>query len=61
MLEQIDDAFELDEEEYQAKYGPAVLTPAEREHGKFIRREWDAYHDINVYEDGYKEYISIGD
>lgn len=41
--------------------GEPNLTPNEKIHGKVVERRFGAYHDINIYEDGYEEYIYIGD
>ena len=30
-------------------------------HGKLVERRWEAYHDVDVYEDGYEERHYIGD
>lgn len=57
LLEQIDDAFEMDEEEYTAKYGQTESESwlTDPEHGKVV--DWwpgDGYHHpCPVYEDGY--------
>ena len=59
-LDMLDDFFELSEEEYLSKYG-VNLTPNEREHGKCVDMKFSSYHDIYVYEDGYEEWVYIGD
>lgn len=53
-LEQLYDAIELDEEEYQAKYGKCeeYVHPV---HGKIVSSFQEAYWDGVIYEDGYRE------
>ena len=55
--EMIDDAINMEPEEYAKKYG----EPKEEPHGRLVDVKWMAYGDLRIYEDGYEEYISIGD
>lgn len=36
-------------------------TPKNQEHGYPISTRFESYHDVIVYEDGYEEWVSIGD
>lgn len=31
------------------------------QHGKVVKREQRAYHDVTIFEDGYEDYDYIGD
>lgn len=51
------DSMEMEPEEFEKKYGAPQISP----HGKLVKVKWMAYGDLYIYEDGYEEYISIGD
>ena len=51
------DSIELDAEEFEKKYGPSQVG----KHGRLTDVKQMAYGDLYIYEDGYEEYISIGD
>ena len=56
-LNSLIDSIEMEPEEWVEKYG----EPKPGEHGKCIDYRWAPYHDVKVYEDGYEEWIPIGD
>lgn len=54
---QVDDALNMDPDEYAKVYGEPKVGP----HGRLVDVKWMAYGDLHIYEDGYEEYFSIGD
>lgn len=48
--------WEMTEEEIAA-----LPEPQAGEHGKCVDYRFEAYHDVHVYEDGYEEWLYIGE
>lgn len=45
-------------EEIEPAPGP---SPMEKIHGKVVSSRFEPYHDVTVYEDGYEDWLYIGD
>ena len=58
--EETGDYLEVTEEFFKEHFSE-TMTPMEREHGRCIDYRMTAYHDIYVYEDGFEDYVYIGD
>ena len=40
---------------------PIKTSATEQEHGELLRIEFEAFYDVYIYADGFKEYLYIGD
>ena len=50
----------ITEEEFHKEMGK-VAGKSNNEHGKCIAYKQSIFHDIYIYEDGYEEWVDIGD
>lgn len=51
-------------EEFFKEHFSETMTPLEREHGKHgkcVDYRFEPYHDVYIYEDGFEDYVYIGD